>query len=253
MRQSVEGNAGRTAATASSGRGSRLSSRVTADELRSTYWPYALSRAITFAALAIAITFSQDHSATFGLAAFAVFAFISSVIGVIFARSGARMFRPARVLIAQSAVSVAAAVLAGSLAVLALSDALSAGGASTAGASIRSLLVVLAGWAAITGSLDVFLGLRSRGRHPGANDWVSMGAFTMLAALVFVLLPPDFRQQFVGEQKVSGVLDSAIITVGLLGAYAAISAVFLVIAALSARWAKDALDPASPVTESESR
>ena len=70
---------------------------------------------------------------------------------------------------------------------------------------------------------------------------------------MFVLLPPDFRQQFVGEQKVSGVLDSAIITVGLLGAYAAISAVFLVIAALSARWAKDALDPASPVTESESR
>ena len=252
MRQGVEDSEGRTAATASSGRGSRLSSRVTNDELRGSYWPYALSRAITFAALAIAITFSQDHSATFGLAAFAVFAFISSVIGVIFVRSGARKFRPARVLVAQSVVSATAAVIAGSLVAFDLSDALSAGGASTASAGIRSLLVVLAGWAAITGSLDVFLGLRSRGRHPGASDWVCMGAFTMLAALVFVLLPPDFRQQFVGEQKVSGVLDSAIIAVGLLGAYAAISAVFLVIAALSARWARDALDPASPVTESES-
>ena len=181
-----------------------------------------------------------------------MFAFISSVIGVIFVRSGARKFRPARVLVAQSVVSATAAVIAGSLVAFDLSDALSAGGASTASAGIRSLLVVLAGWAAITGSLDVFLGLRSRGRHPGASDWVCMGAFTMLAALVFVLLPPDFRQQFVGEQKVSGVLDSAIIAVGLLGAYAAISAVFLVIAALSARWARDALDPASPVTESES-
>ena len=218
--------------------------------LRRSYWPYALSRSAACAALAIAITFSQDHSARFGLGVVALFALALSVIAFLFVRLAARMFPPARVLIAQGVVSAATALIAGALFVADSSGALTA---SSAGASIRSLLVVLAGWAAITGSLEVFLGLRSRGRHPGAADWLTVGAFTMFAALIFVLLPPDFSQEFTGEQEVSGLLDSAIITVGLLGAYAAVCAVFLVIAAVSAKWAADAPELASAVTESESR
>ena len=220
------------------------------EALRRSYWPYAIGRSAACAALAIAITFSQDHSARFGLGAVALFALASSIVGFFFVRSAARMFPPARILIAQGVVSAATALLAGALFVADSSGALTAG---STGAGIRSLLVVLAGWAAITGSLEVFLGLRSRGRHPGAADWLAVGAFTMVAALIFVLLPPDFSRAFTGEQDVSGVLDSAIITVGLFGAYAAVCAVFLVIAAVSAKWTTDVPELTSPATESDSR
>lgn len=246
MRGMAEDGADRSIRPSVGGASTGLDSSGRDAAMRRSYWPYALGRSVVLAAVAVAITFSQDHSATFGLAVFIVFALASSIIGLAFVRAAAREFPPARILTAQSVVSVAAAIIAGAWLA---SGALGFDTASSDGFAIRSLLAVLAGWAAITGSLELFLGLRARAQHPGATDWLTVGAFTMLAALVFVLIPPDFSQQFVGEQKVSGVLDSAIVTVGLLGAYAAIAAVFLVIAALSARWATDVIEPATPAIE----
>ena len=246
MRGRVEDGADRSIPLSSGRASTDLNSGGRDTALRRSYWRYALGRAVALAALAVAITFSQDHSAIFGLAVFIIFAFVSSVIGFAFVRAAAGIFPPVRILIAQSVLSVVAAIIA---AVLVAADSVGGLGSTAAlsdGSAIRSLLVVLAGWAAITGSLEMFLGLRSRGKHPAATDWLSVGAFTMLASLVFVLIPPDFSQEFVGEQQVSGVLDSAIVTVGLLGAYAAIAAVFLVIAALSARWSADAVAPGTP-------
>lgn len=192
------------------------------DTFRRLYWPYALGRAVAFSFLAIAITFSQNHSARLGLAVFAIYALLSAATGIIWWRAARRDFPPAKWILAQSIVSLVAAGAAVAFA------AGSAGG-------IRSLLVLLAGWAAITGLIEAFLGMRMRRQRAAAGDWLAVGLWTMLAAIVFVLVPPDFTQQFVGEQKVTGVLDSSVVSVGYLGAYAAVAAVFLIIAALSAR------------------
>lgn len=187
---------------------------------RATYWRLPLVRAVPAAVLALVITFSADHSAQFGLTSFGLFAIFSGAMtaGVAvraIAGSGARPY-----VIAQGIVS---AVIGG--AALGVRD----GGVAT-------FFLVVTVWAALTGALELYSGLRSRRRHVASVDWLTVGAITAIAAVVFVLVPPDLSEQFIGEQGVSGTLDSAVIAVGLLGAYAAIIAVYLAVAGFSAKW-----------------
>ena len=53
------------------------------------------------------------------------------------------------------------------------------------------LLYLVSVWAAVTGFVELFAGLRARGRTPAARDWIAVGGFTALLAIVFLLLPPD--------------------------------------------------------------
>jgi hypothetical protein len=53
-------------------------------------------------------------------------------------------------------------------------------------------------------------------------------------------VPPGFSQSFKDPDGVTRVLDSSVIVVGILGLYAGIAAVFLVIAGLSAKWGTQA-------------
>jgi uncharacterized membrane protein HdeD (DUF308 family) len=177
-------------------------------------------RAIPAAALALAVTFSADHSSRFGLIAFGIFAVVTGfAIGVLswvrLRSSGSRSY-----LVTQAVITLVAGILA-----LLFRD----GG-------IAVLFLVFTVFSAITGFLELYLGLRSRRRFAASTDWLSVGAITAVAAVVFVLIPPDYRQPFEGAEEVSGVIDSSVIAVGLLGAYAAIIAVYLLIAAFSARW-----------------
>jgi uncharacterized membrane protein HdeD (DUF308 family) len=199
---------------------------------RGAYWPLPIARAIPAAVTAIVITFSADHSARFGLVAFGTFAVTSGVLVAVVAgrRLGASGVRP--YLVAQGLVSCALGVVA----------------VVTTSGGVAAFFVVVASWAAITGALELYSGLRTRGRFAASGDWLTAGAITAVAALAFVLLPPDFRQEFVGDERVSGILDSSIVGVGLLGAYTAIIAVFLVIAGLSARWGTTRTDAAASVT-----
>jgi len=187
---------------------------------RAAYWPLPLVRAIPAAALAVTITFSADHSAAFGLTAFGIFAIVSGLAVALVAwrrlgDSGTRSY-----LVALAAITAASGILA----------------LLFRGGGVAALFLVLTVFAALTGFLELYLGLRSRRRFVAASDWLVVGSITAVAAVVFVLIPPGYQQQFEGEQKVSGVLDSSIIAVGLLGAYAAIIAVYLLIAAFSAKW-----------------
>src|SRR5690606_1947741 len=75
----------------------------------------------------------------------------------------------------QGAVSLVAGVLA---------FALHQGG-------VAFLLYLLSVHSALTGFLELYGGLRMRGRTPEARDWVAAGALTAVAALVFVLGPLD--------------------------------------------------------------
>lgn len=187
---------------------------------RAAYWPMPLARAIPAGVVAIVITFSADHSARLGLLAFGGFAISTGVVVAVLAlvRLNGVAARP--YLTASGLISVALGALA-----LAVTD----GG-------IPALLLVLTAWAVLTGALELYAGVRARRRHAASADWITVGAITLLAGAVFALLPPDLTDAFTNADGTTGVLDSAVIAVGLIGAYAAIVLVLLAIAGFSAKW-----------------
>jgi uncharacterized membrane protein HdeD (DUF308 family) len=197
---------------------------VSEDELtfRAAYWPVLLLRALPALALAAFITFSSDHSPTLGLAAFGVFAIVS---GLVLAGLGGRALRGPAARIRTSAIAQGALTVVAGVAALLARD----GG-------VLVLLYVVSVWAAVTGFLELVAGLRSRGRVPGATDAVTAGGLTVVLAVAFLLVPPDLVVQYGGVEQREGQLTAPVVAVGLLGAYAAIVGVFLVIAALSMKW-----------------
>ncbi|CCE76847.1 hypothetical protein EGX35_14505 [Clavibacter nebraskensis] len=194
------------------------------DELtfRAAYWPVLLLRALPALALGAFITFSSDHSPALGLVAFGVFAILSGLITTVL---GARALRGPAARLRMSAVAQGAiTVVAGVAALLAR------------GGGVLVLLYVVSIWAVVTGFLELVAGLRSRGRVPGATDAITAGALTVVLAVAFLLVPPDLVVQYGGVEQREGQLTAPVVAVGLLGAYAAIVGVFLVIAALSMKW-----------------
>lgn len=192
---------------------------------RAAYWPMPIARAVPAAGLALVITFSADHSARFGLLAFGVFGLVAGlVLGVVawLRLAGARV-RP--YFLTQAAVTLVAGLVA-----------LLVSSGHTNSSEVRLLFLVLTIFAAVTGFLELYSGVRSRRRFVASGDWIAVGAITVLAALAFVLIPPDYRQYYAGPDHVKRVLDASVVAVGAVGAWAAITTVFLVIAGLSAKW-----------------
>lgn len=186
-----------------------------------TPWYVPLARAIPALALAVVITFSADHSSPLGLVAFGIYAVVT---GAVLTASALRLGSKGvvrTVTFAQGILSVLAGIV---------SLALPAAG-------LPFFVFLLTAFAAVTGFLELYLGLRSRGRSSSSRDWVFVGALTALLAVVVLLVPPGFSQSFTGPDDVPRVLTASVIVVGALGAYFAILGVFLVIAGLSLRWA----------------
>ena len=90
----------------------------------------------------------------------------------------------------------------------------------TASGGVGAFTFTVAVWAAVTGILELVVGLRSRGRIAAARDWIAVGALTAILALVYVLLPLD-----------------PVTAVGLLGAYFVVLGVLLLIGGFSLKWA----------------
>lgn len=188
----------------------------------STAWYVPLARAIPALALAILITFSADHSARLGLVALASFTLVAGAIILT-----ASVLSPHRGIarglsITQGAVTLATAVAA----------------FVATGGGQAYFVFLLTAFAAITGFIEFYLGLRSRGRDASSRDWVFAGALTALLALVVLLVPPGFSQPYTGPDGVDRELTASIVVVGLLGAYWVILGVYLVIAALSLKWSR---------------
>jgi hypothetical protein len=159
------------------------------------------------------VAFTEDHSPRVGLIGFGVFAFISGAI-----------------LLAGSLRTITDRVVRGIFiaeAVIALVSGASA--VALWGSGIGVLLFVVTVYAALTGALELYAGLRSRGAAP-ARDWLWVGAYTAVAAIVFVLIPPD-----------------PILATGLIGAYVMVLGVFLAIAGLSLKWATEKPGESDPV------
>jgi uncharacterized membrane protein HdeD (DUF308 family) len=205
-------------------------------------WYVPVARAAPALVLAVVITFTPDHSAALGLLTFGIFAVLTGAVLTAYSlRSTARGVSRSLTL-TQGLVTVAAGVA---------SLALVNGG-------LPYFVFLLTAWAAITGFLELYLGLRSprsrghqtdsqsvgtgergsSGRARSSRDWVFAGALTALLAIVVLLVPPGFTQSFTGPDGVERALTASVIVVGGLGAYWAILGVYLVIAGLSLKWAQ---------------
>lgn len=196
---------------------------MSAEPARAPFWPVPLLRAIPALIVGLVITFSVDHTAFFGLLAFGAFALAT---GAIIAWGSFRL--EDRVLRAVSLAQALASLVAGAAAL--------AFGTTGPG----TLFLVVTAYAAVTGFLELYLGLRARGRHPASREWLPVGVMTALLALAVLLVPADYALPWAAVDKgvaVSGVLTSQIIVVGIIGAYAILVGVFLVIGGMSARWA----------------
>jgi hypothetical protein len=190
------------------------------------YWFVPLARAIPAAVVAIVITFSQgNYSAQFGLVSFGGFAIASGIaVGVGSLRALARgLDRTAFVV--QAAVSVVAGLIA----------------LFGTGGGVPLLMLVVSSWAALSGFVELYLGLRGRRGSAISRDWVFTGAITALLAVVIVFIPADFVQHYQAPDHTDRFLTSSVVVVGLVGVYAAILTVYLVIAGLSLRWAHTAV------------
>ena len=190
-----------------------------------TPWYVPAARGVSALALAVVITFSADHSAPLGYLTLGIFAVAS---GAVLTASALRLAgegvagtvtRP--LTLAQGLITVLVGIV---------SLALPAGG-------LPFFVFLLTAFASITGFLELYVGLRGRGRDRSSRDWVFIGALTALLAVVVLLVPPEFSQAFVGPDNVERALTASVIVVGALGAYWAIFGMYLVIAGLSLRWA----------------
>lgn len=179
---------------------------MSAEPARAPFWPVPIVRAVPALVVGLVITFSANHTPQLGLVAFGAFA---ALTGLVLAWGAFRMSD--RVLRGVSIAQGAAALLTG-VAALAF---------TTSGLGL--LLFLVTAFAAVTGFLELYAGLRARGRHPSSRDWLAVGGFTAVAALVFLLIPLDSVQ-----------------TIGLFGAYGILVGLFLVIAGLSLKWASPA-------------
>ena len=188
----------------------------------STAWYVPLARAIPALALAVVITFSADHSSRLGLVTLASYTLIVGAVLLTASVLSTHRGIGRNLTITQGVLSIAAAIAAFI--------------ASNGGQAY--FVFLLTAFAAITGFIELYLGLRSRSRDASSRDWVFVGSLTALLALVVLLVPPGFSQPFTGPDGIDRELTASIVVVGLLGAYWAILGVYLVIAALSLKWSK---------------
>ena len=200
----------------------RHPSTIVATPLTIGSWPIGAVRAIASVALGLVITFSADHSASFGLFCFGVFAVVS---GAVLAASALRTAAPVRWLfLAHGVLSVLAGIAA---------FVLPAPG-------LAQLVLVLGGWALATGALELIAGLLRRRRESAARDWSIAGVLTLVLGVVMFAFPAGFVQHYqVADSKtgevVTGDVTATIMLVGLLGAWAVLVGVLFAISAVSLR------------------
>lgn len=185
-----------------------------------------MARALLAAIAAVMITFSPDHSAQVGLAVFSGYTLTSALVLFMAAwtvyRSGPRW----------PAVSLAAIMFVAGLV------------AGLVGLRSSTLLFVLViSWAVLTGIVETVAGSRGlRAGEPGtavhseARDALAVGILTLVLAAALALVPSGYAlQYYIADAERSFTLTGTTIGVGIFGAYAAIVAVYLAIAAFSPR------------------
>jgi uncharacterized membrane protein HdeD (DUF308 family) len=167
------------------------------------YWVVPVVRAVIALIAAAVITFTRDaHTSQFGLVVFGAYAVIEGVLVAVLSLRSLTDPLTRTIFVVQGVIGVIAGTLA-----LAL---------STSGLGLY--LFVVSVWAALTGFLELYSGLRNRAKHPASRDWIVTGALTAVLAIVFLLIPSD-----------------AVLAIGLFGAWAVVAGVFQAIGGVSLR------------------
>lgn len=184
------------------------------------------ARAALAAVAAIMITFSPDHSAPIGLAAFGGFAVATALV---FGLSAWLTYPAGRRwgMVLMGILTLVAGMIAG------------VAGART---PVMFLVLVIV-WALATGVTEFFWGIRDRRNaavpKPEARDAMTVGVIGVLFGVALIFVRPEFAlTYFIDDAGPAGTeftLTGITIGVGLFGAYAAIVAVYLAIAAFSPR------------------
>ena len=203
----------------SAGSGTSAGTAVAAGSPGLAAWVVPALRAIVALIVGFAITFTPAHSATFGLVAFGLFAVVEgAIVGA--GALGDRTERRARGLfLVQGILTVIAGIAA-----LVAPD----GG-------VHYFVWVVSAWAVVTGALELVSGIRARGRVGAARDWMILGGLTLILAIAFLIVPPDYNQTLGGLEQIKGQLTASVVLVGMFGAWAIVAGVLLGIAAVSAR------------------
>ncbi len=184
-------------------------------------WVAPLARAVPALVLGVVITFSPDHSAGLGFVGFGVLAVLWAAVLL---ASGLRADRAIRGLVLVQGVVTAVA----GVAALVIPER-----------GVGTLVLVVSAWAVVAGALEAVNGIRFRRSRAVARDWIATGVLTVLLGLVFLLVPQGFADPYAVEEKgeivFTGTVTTEVLLVGLLGAWAVIVGVQLVIAAVSLR------------------
>lgn len=208
----------------------QVSSQAVRADGRSPYWGVPVARAIPAFVVAAYLTFSANHSPQVGLFVFGSYAIVSGLIVTVLSVRFVAVRVTRSLFVAQGVIGIIVGVLA---------VVFNQGG-------IPYFLYLVTLFAALTGFLELYAGLRSRSGSTSddapraldalaAKDWLAVGGFTAVLALVFLIIPLDI-----------------VTAVGLFGGYAVILALFLVIGGLSLRWGSHAkhITPLSQETTS---
>ena len=182
-------------------------------------WVIPALRAAVALIVGLTIPFTSAHSASFGLTAFGLFAVVAGAV-IAAGAFGDRTERHSRGLFALQGILT---VIAG-IAALVLPE----GG-------VHYFVWVVSAWAVVTGALELVSGIRARGRVAAARDWMILGGLTLILAIAFLVVPPDYSQALGGIEQIKGELTASVVLVGIFGAWAIIAGVLLAIAAVSAR------------------
>lgn len=185
---------------------------------------FPVLRALPAAVVALAITFIADHSVLLGFLALGSFAVAT---GVVIGIGSVRGAYPRSLFLPQGVLLVVGGIVA----------------FATSGAGLPFLLFLTSALIGVTGIFELVSGLRARGRVAAARDWVFVGAASALFAIAALLIPTDYVQAVGAPGDGFPPLTASVILVGSLGAYAAIVAVYLVIAGLSLKWASPTSTP----------
>lgn len=157
-----------------------------------------IARALPAIVVALAITFSADHSAVVGLIAFLAFGFATAPILMMTALAVPLTGKTRVLTFVQAAATIGAAAIA----------------ATTLDMATDSLQLTIAIWAAVAGIAELLQGILSQEKGL-AREWITLGVLGCLLAIVEVFPLTE------------------VYAVGLFGAYAAIVGVYLVIAGVS--------------------
>ncbi len=180
------------------------------------HWTLPAARAIPALLIAAVITFSPNHSASFGLTVFAVFALADAALLFTLVRRTVPDRTLRRLLLVRAALTAAVGVAA----------------LAFVGAGPAALLFLISAWAGVVALIELTAAVRTARRVDGAKDLYITGAASAVLAIVALALPADLNQVVQGTQG-GGVLTSSIIGVGVLGAWAAVTGLFLAIGGLS--------------------